>query len=165
MTYQSVANSSYVSTTPLCSVTSMLCSVRVYGFTVLNLDGPCGLLWALKGSGIDADDIRAEAWRDMKLLLLLSLSWTVMWDSLNQSWGRKDGEEEPKVIQKSQLDRSLLKLMSIELVMPSNQLILCPSPSPLTFNLSQHQSLFKWVSFSHQVAKILEFQLQHQSFQ
>ena len=39
------------------------------------------------------------------------------------------------------------------------------SPSPPTFNLSQHQSLFKWVSSSHQVAKVLEFQLQHQSFQ
>ena len=38
------------------------------------------------------------------------------------------------------------------------------SPSP-TFNLSQHQGLFKWVSSSHQVAKVLEFQLQHQSFQ
>ena len=31
--------------------------------------------------------------------------------------------------------------------------------------LSQHQSLFKWVSSLHQVAKVLEFQLQHQSFQ
>ena len=39
------------------------------------------------------------------------------------------------------------------------------SPSPPTFNLSQDQDLFKWVSSSHQVAKILEFQLQHQSFQ
>ena len=38
------------------------------------------------------------------------------------------------------------------------------SPSPPTFNLSQHQGLFKWVSSSHQVAKVLEFQLQHQSF-
>ena len=38
-----------------------------------------------------------------------------------------------------------------------------PSPSPPTLNLSQHQSLFKWVSSSHQVAKILE--LQHQPFQ
>ena len=33
------------------------------------------------------------------------------------------------------------------------------------FSLSQHQRLFKWVSSSHQVAKVLEFQLQHQSFQ
>ena len=39
------------------------------------------------------------------------------------------------------------------------------APSPLTFNLSQDQGLFKWVSSSHQVAKELEFQLQHQSFQ
>ena len=34
-------------------------------------------------------------------------------------------------------------------------------PSLPTFNLSQHRGLFKWVSFSHQVAKVLEFQLQH----
>ena len=39
------------------------------------------------------------------------------------------------------------------------------SPSSPAFNLSQHQGLFKWVSSSHQVAKVLEFQLQHQSFQ
>ena len=39
------------------------------------------------------------------------------------------------------------------------------SPSPPAFNLSQHQGLFKWVSSLHQVAKVLEFQFQHQSFQ
>ena len=38
------------------------------------------------------------------------------------------------------------------------------STSP-TFNLSQHQGLFQWISSSHLVAKVLEFQLQHQSFQ
>ena len=59
--------------------------------------------------------------------------------------------------------RSLPKLMSIESVMPSNHLILS-SPSPPAFSLSQHQGLFKWVSSSHQVAKILEFQLQYQFF-
>ena len=37
--------------------------------------------------------------------------------------------------------------------------------SPPVLNLSQLQGLFKWVSSSHQVAKVLEFQLQHQSFQ
>ena len=41
---------------------------------------------------------------------------------------------------------------------------LLSSSSP-TFNLSQHQGLFKWVHSSHQIAKVLEFQLQHQSFQ
>jgi len=60
--------------------------------------------------------------------------------------------------------QSLFKLMSTEPVLPSNHLILC-SPSPPTFHFSQHQDLFKWVSSSHQVAKVLEFQLQHQSFQ
>ena len=39
------------------------------------------------------------------------------------------------------------------------------SPSPLALNISQLQGLFKWVSSSHQVAPVLEFQLQHQSFQ
>ena len=39
------------------------------------------------------------------------------------------------------------------------------SHSPPAFNLSQHQGLFQWVSSSHQVAKVLERQLQHQSFQ
>ena len=61
---------------------------------------------------------------------------------------------------------SLLKLMFFESVMPSNHLILSTisSPSP-TFNLPQHQGLLKWVSSSHHVAKVLEFQLHHQSFQ
>ena len=39
------------------------------------------------------------------------------------------------------------------------------SPSPPAFNLSQHQGLFQGVSSSHQVAKVLEFQFQHQSIQ
>ena len=38
-------------------------------------------------------------------------------------------------------------------------------PFSPAFNLSQHQGLFKWVSSLHQVDKILEFQLPHQSFQ
>ena len=46
-------------------------------------------------------------------------------------------------------------------IQPSHPL---SSPSPPSFNLSQHQCLFKWVSSLHQVAKVLEFQLQHQSF-
>ena len=39
------------------------------------------------------------------------------------------------------------------------------SPSPPAPNPSQHQSLFHWVNSSHEVAKVLEFQLQHHSFQ
>ena len=47
-------------------------------------------------------------------------------------------------------------------IQPSHHLL---SPSLPAFNLSQHQGLFQWVSSSHHVAKVLEFQLQHQSFQ
>ena len=39
------------------------------------------------------------------------------------------------------------------------------SPSPPAFNLSHHQGLYHWVSYSYQVAKVLEFQLQHQRIQ
>ena len=49
-----------------------------------------------------------------------------------------------------------------DVIQPSHPL---SYPSPHTFNLSQHQGLFQWVSSSHQVVKVLEFQLQHQSFQ
>ena len=47
-------------------------------------------------------------------------------------------------------------------IQPSHPL---SSPSPPTINLSKHQGLFKWVSSLHQVTEVLEFQLQHQSFQ
>ena len=47
-------------------------------------------------------------------------------------------------------------------IQPSHPL---SSPSPPAFNLSQHQGLFHWISSYHEVVKVLEFQLQHQSFQ
>ena len=47
-------------------------------------------------------------------------------------------------------------------IQPSHPLL---SPSPTAHNPSQLQSLFQWFSSSHEVAKVLEFQLQHQSFQ
>ena len=47
-------------------------------------------------------------------------------------------------------------------IQPSHPL---SAPSPPALNLPQHQGRFKWVSSPHQVAKVLEFQLQHQSFQ
>ena len=45
---------------------------------------------------------------------------------------------------------------------PSNPLL---SPSLPAFSLTQHQGHFQWVSCSHHVAKVLDLQLQHQSFQ
>ena len=47
-------------------------------------------------------------------------------------------------------------------IQPSHPL---SSLSPSALNFSQHQGLFKWISSSHQVAKVLEFQLQNQSYQ
>ena len=47
-------------------------------------------------------------------------------------------------------------------IQPSHPLL---SPSPPALNFSQHQGLFQWVRSLHQVAKLLEFQPQHQSFQ
>ena len=60
------------------------------------------------------------------------------------------------------ISQSLLKLMSIELLTPSNHLSHpLPGLSPPALNLPQHQCLFRWVGSSHQVARVLE--LQHQS--
>ena len=63
------------------------------------------------------------------------------------------------------ISQSSLKLTSIESVMPSSHLILCRPLLLLPPNPSQHQGLFQWVNSSHEVAKVLEFQLQHHSFQ
>ena len=59
-----------------------------------------------------------------------------------------------------ELTQTLVHRVS-DTIQPSHPL---SSPSP-PFNLSHHQGVFQWVSSSHQVAKALEFQLQHQSFQ
>ena len=60
--------------------------------------------------------------------------------------------------------RSSLRLTSMEWVMPiqPSHPLSFPSPAP---NPSQHQSFLQWVNSSHEVAKVLEFQLQHHSFQ
>ena len=60
------------------------------------------------------------------------------------------------------ISQSLLKLMFITSVMPSNHLILY-CPLLLLPQFSQHQGLFQWVGSLHQMARVLE--LQHQSFQ
>ena len=60
--------------------------------------------------------------------------------------------------------RSLLKLMPIELVVPSNHFILCPPLLPPSI-FPSIRIFSNGVSSSHQVTEVLEFQLQHQSFQ
>ena len=60
--------------------------------------------------------------------------------------------------------QGLLKLMSIESVMPSNHLILCP-PLLLLPSIFPSIRVFSKESVLHHVAKVLEFQLQTQSVQ
>jgi len=55
--------------------------------------------------------------------------------------------------------QSLLKLMSIESVMPSNHLILCHPLLLLPSIFPSIRVFFQWIGFSHHVAKVLEFQL------
>ena len=96
---------------------------------------------------------------DFSILLCFSIS------SVQCSRSVKSDSFWPHRLQQSITNsQSLLKLMSIESVMLSNHLILC-HPSPHAFNFSQHQGIFQRVSSSHHVAKVLEFQLQHHTFQ
>ena len=60
---------------------------------------------------------------------------------------------------------SLLKLMSIESMMPPSHLILCHPLLLLPSIFSSIRVFFQWVGSSQQVAKVLELQIQHQSFQ
>ena len=81
---------------------------------------------------------------------------TTLWDPMN---GSTPGL--PVHHQLLELTQTHVHRVS-DAIQPSHPL---SSPSPPAINLSQHQGLFKQVSSSHQVAKLLEFQLQHQSFQ
>ena len=83
-------------------------------------------------------------------------SCLTLWNPMNRStWGFPVHHQLPESTQTN------VHWVS-DAIQPSHPLL---SPSPPALNLSQHLGLFKWVSSLHQVAKILEFQLQHQSFQ
>ena len=102
-----------------------------------------------------------------KVFCLVTLKFTIQFNSVAQScptfvtpWIA--ARQAPLSITNSQ---SSLRFTSIESVMPSSHLILYHPPSPPAPNPSQHQSLFQRVNSSHEVAKVLEIQLQHHSFQ
>ena len=67
----------------------------------------------------------------------------------------------PVLHQLSELAQTHVHWVS-DAIQPSHPL---SSPSPAAFCLFQRQGLFQWVGSSHQVAKVLELQLQPQSFQ
>ena len=92
-----------------------------------------------------------------EIMLLFVIVWDIsvlsQFSSVSQSdslWPWTAAHQDSLSITNSQ---SLLKLMSIESVMPSKYLILLSSPP--AFNLSQHQSLLQWVSSSHEVPKVI----------
>ena len=97
----------------------------------------------LRVSSTNKNRILGQSVQSLSHVPLFAAPWTAAWQASlsitsSQSWP---------------------KLMFIQ---PSPPL---SSPSPPALNLSQHQGLFQWVSSLYQVAKVLEFQLQHQSFQ
>ena len=90
---------------------------------------------------------------------LLLFSHSVACDSLGPLWTAACLASLSFII-----TQSLLKLISIKSVMPSNNLILLTLSLP-ALSLCQHQTLFQWVNSSQWVFKILKLQLQHQPFQ
>ena len=93
-------------------------------------------------------------------------SWIVVVQSLSHVW--LFGTPWTEIWQASlsfTISQSLLKLISTELTMLSNHLILCCSFLLLPSVFPSIRVFFQWVSSSHQVAKVSELQLQHQSFQ
>ena len=94
-------------------------------------------------------------WKHFKNFLLQQLllfSRSVMFDSLWPPWTAA-----PQASLSFTISWSLLQLMSIEFMMPSNHLILCHPPSPPALNLSQHQGVSQWVGSSHQGPKEWSF--------
>ena len=84
--------------------------------------------------------------------------------SVNQSWGtlwKPMNTRLPVHHQLLEIIQTHVHWVS-DVIQPSHPLL---SPSPPAFNLSQHKGLFQWVSSFYQVAKVLELQLQHKSFQ
>ena len=92
-----------------------------------------------RGRGISVDVVVVQL---LSLVQLLATPWTVACQALLSFI----------------ITQSLLKLMSIESMMPSNHLIFSLLPS-LALILAQHQGLFQLVGSSHQLAKVLELQL------
>ena len=88
--------------------------------------------------------------------LVQSLSCVQLRDSMNHSTPGLPVHHQLPEFTETQIHRVR------DAIQPSHPL---SPPSPLVPNPSQHQSLFQWVNSAHEVAKVLEFQLQHNSFQ
>ena len=99
-------------------------------------------------------------WQQNQTKTSVQFSRSVVSDSL---WPHEPQHARPSCLHHQLLESTQTHVHWVsDAIQPSHPL---SSPSPPAFHLSQHQGLFQWVSSSHQVTEVLEFQLQHQSFQ
>ena len=118
---------------------------------------PMSQLFALGGQSIGFS--ASESVLLMNQFSSVAQSCPTLCDSMNRSMsGLPVHQQLPDVMSITQTH----VLWVGDAIQPSHPL---SSPSPPAPNPSKYQGLFKWVSSSHQMAKVLEFQLQHQSFQ
>ena len=117
------------------------------------------LLWVLRVLQIHPTDGKEQMQREQWLLCQIQFSSVAQ--SCLTLWTPLTGVCQASLSITDFLN--LFKLMSIRVddAIQLSHPLLSPSPA---FSLSQHQGFFQWVSSSHQVAKVLDLQLQHQSF-
>ena len=89
------------------------------------------------------------------IVFSVTKSWLTLYDPMD---GRTPGFFVPHL---PEFDQIYVYLIS-DAIQPSYPLL---PPFPSAFNLSQHQGLFQHISSSHQVSKVLDFKLKHQSVQ
>ena len=123
-------------------------------------------LWGAKGSG-DVSRKRNCKWRGSEVGKSLECSHRVKFSSVAQSCltlcnpMNRSTPGLPVHHQLPEFTQTHVHRVS-DAIQPSHPLSSPSLPAP---NPSQHQSLFQWVNSSHEVAKVLEFQLQHNSLQ
>ena len=99
-----------------------------------------------------------STWSRLSFKYLLLFSCSIVSDTL-----QPHGQQHARLLVYHLLELAQTQVHWVgDAIQPSHPLL---SSSLPTLKLSQHQGLFKWVSSSHKVAKILEFELQSQSFQ
>ena len=119
-----------------------------------------GMGWQWPAAGLEALNASVHAWTFWRMLLLSSFG-SVQLLSHVQLFATPWTAGLPVHHQLPELTQTHVSSVG-DAIQASHPLSSLSTPA---FNLSQHQGLFKWVSSSYQVAKVLEFQLQHQSFQ
>ena len=125
----------------------------ILSWRILWTNEPVGL-WSMESQRVRLDWATNTSFE----LSWVQFSHSIMSDSL---WSHGLQHSRPPYHQLPEFTQAYVHWVG-DAIQPSH---LLSSPSPPTFNLSQRQGLLPQVSFLYPVAKVLEFQLQHQSFQ